>query len=147
MAGNKAQHGHTVGGKQSPTYVVWHRMLDRCQNPNSPSYKSYGGKGITVCDRWKVFSNFLLDMGPRGEGMSLDRIDTSDGYCPGNCQWIPRSEQNREKRKPITFDGKTMCLPEWAAHLGVKRSTLAQRLYVYGWPVEKTFSTGGQIGC
>lgn len=146
MAVKYAQHGHTSGGKVSPTYIVWNGMIARCQNPKSISYPNYGAVGITVCPEWQVFAGFLADMGDRPPGLSLDRKDSSLGYYLGNCHWIPRSEQNKEKRKPIEFMGMSMSLPEWAEYLGIKRSTLAQRIYVYKWPLAQALQGGNYIG-
>ena len=139
-------HGHSSNGKLSPTYIVWKGMIDRCQNPHSTSFEHYGAKGITVYSKWQTFAGFLADMGVRPPGLSLDRKDATKDYCLENCQWVPRAEQNREKRKPFSFNGLTLSLPEWAVRLGVSRSTLAQRLYVYGWPIEKVLKEEMKIG-
>lgn len=78
-------------------YRKWYGMHTRCSSPKSQSYKSYGAKGITVCEEWKSFETFYRDMGEAGEGMSLERKDSSKGYCPENCEWIPleRQQMNR----------------------------------------------------
>lgn len=74
-------------------------MLNRCENPKNDSYEDYGGRGITVCERWHKFENFLEDMGERPEGMTLDRWPDNDGnYEPGNCRWTTRLEQNNNCR-------------------------------------------------
>ncbi|MFC4727114.1 hypothetical protein [Coralloluteibacterium thermophilus] len=137
--GQSVIHGHKRRRKQTPTYTSWNAMLARCQRPSCPSYQWYGGAGVRVCDRWQVFANFLADMGERPEGTTLDRIDNSRGYEPGNCRWsTPRQQsQNRSCVRPISFRGKSMTLREWAEKAGIKRSTLAQRIYVYRWPIEK----------
>ncbi len=88
------KHGHRYkNGKQSLTYQSWRHMKTRCQNPNCPDYKNYGGRGITVCERWMDFANFLEDMGERPENTTLDRINNDGNYEPGNCRWTTPREQ------------------------------------------------------
>lgn len=82
-----------------PEYLSWRSMKSRCLNPKATGYKNYGGRGITVCERWMEFLNFYADMGPRPEGSSLDRIDTNGNYEPGNVRWGTASEQVRNRRK------------------------------------------------
>lgn len=98
-------HGKTSGkdaeGKRttSKEYKSWHMMKTRCLNPNYDRYDCYGGRGITVCDRWtNSFEAFLEDMGPRPENMELDRINNDDGYYPGNCRWADRKTQINNRR-------------------------------------------------
>jgi len=97
--------GHTTHGlRRHPLYRRWQNMLQRCQNPGNPRYADYGGRGITVCERWKGpegFPNFVADMGECPEGRSLDRIDNDSGYEPGNCRWATLLEQ-RHNRRPRT---------------------------------------------
>ncbi len=85
-------HGHRQNGKKTPTYYTWCKMLERCSNPKQDHYDMYGGRGITVCERWLKFANFLADMGERPAGTTLHRIDNDKGYEPGNCEW---SRNNR----------------------------------------------------
>lgn len=94
-----ARHGHSPrSGRQSQTYNSWRGMLDRCEKPNHISYPYYGGKGVTVCDRWKSFENFLSDMGNRPSGKTIDRINSDGNYEPSNCRWATIAEQNRNRK-------------------------------------------------
>jgi len=99
-------HGHTRGAKNSPTYNSWQAMITRCTNPRSDGWQYYGAKGITVCDRWKSFVNFLADMGERPAGRTLDRKNNDQGYEPDNCRWATPAEQSKNRR-PWKKQGST----------------------------------------
>lgn len=132
----------THGLTESGTYRSWTSMRTRCYNTKAVQYKYYGGKGIKICDRWTLFENFLDDMGLRPDGTSLDRIDNTKDYEPGNCRWSSRKEQsrNRSMNIPVTFRGETKIVSEWAAVVGIAAKTLRWRLK-RGWPVERVLTT------
>lgn len=91
-------HGHSINREVSGTYVSWQGMFKRCYLPHSRDYKWYGALGVTVCEHWKTFANFLDDMGVRPEGLTLDRIDPFGNYEPGNCRWATWETQRQNKR-------------------------------------------------
>ena len=93
------KHGHGGRGKQSPTYISWHLMKQRCLNPNSPVFKWYGGKGVTVCDQWLEFVNFLEDMGERPGGYEISRLDHAKDYEPGNVMWELKADHNTKNHR------------------------------------------------
>jgi hypothetical protein len=95
-----ARHGHAYRGKVTSAYSRWVTMLQRCFNPNHKDYHLYGGRGVTVCERWLDFVNFLADMGEPPPGLSLDRINVNGDYEPNNCRWATASEQARNRRPP-----------------------------------------------
>lgn len=88
----------THGQTSSPTYLSWAAMLGRCNNPNNNRFYTYGARGIKVCKRWKGFENFLIDMGERPKGKTLDRVDVNKGYSLKNCRWATRKQQANNKR-------------------------------------------------
>lgn len=91
---------HTKHGRaHGRLYWVWAAMLDRCRNHNNKQFKDYGGRGITVCERWLSFSNFLQDMGECPQGLTLDRRNNNGNYEPGNCRWATRLEQAHNKER------------------------------------------------
>lgn len=105
MAGRKPTHGHCSRTHVTPTYHSWVAMAVRCRYPEQERFKDWGGRGITICERWKSFENFLADMGERPPGKTLDRIDNDGNYEPGNCHWVPIAENNRKRRNTkLTLD-------------------------------------------
>ncbi|WRQ05483.1 Rz-like spanin [Ralstonia phage AhaGv] len=120
----------THGMSDTAEYRAWGNMLCRCNNPNIPKHKDYGGRGIAVCERWTSFKNFLADMGERPDGMTLERIDVNGNYEPGNCRWATPLEQSRNTRSNsmLSLFGVSACKSHWAQCCGVKVSTLNKRL-------------------
>jgi hypothetical protein len=119
-------------------YETWATMKARCHNKNHKRYPLYGGRGISVCDRWLDFENFVSDMGQKpSEKHSLDRIDNDKGYCPENCRWASQTEQVRNRRNSIrlTARGETKTLTEWLDVSPVSYNTLLARLRL-GWAHE-----------
>lgn len=93
-------HGKTSGGN-SKIYRIWSNMITRCSNPKASNYKYYGGRGIAVCEDWKLFANFFRDMGECPDGLTLDRIDVNGNYEKQNCRWADWATQCSNKRKKI----------------------------------------------
>lgn len=119
-------------------YRIWRGMLNRCENKRMQGYKYYGARGITVCERWHNFENFLADMGePPFKGASIDRKDNDGNYEPSNCRWSTLAEQNRNKRGVLYLAVGSVCRTGagWAAELECSRTTVYERL-ARGWSVE-----------
>jgi len=128
----------THGMKKEHIYNIWARMKQRCNNPQTPNYKNYGGRGIKVCKDWEVFENFYRDVSAMPNfnktGYSLDRIDNNGDYEPTNCRWATTKEQanNRRTNRLITIDGETHTVKQWCEIRGLKSRTVYYRLNK-GW--------------
>lgn len=123
------------GMSKSREYHSWSGAKSRCENAQSPAFARYGGRGIRMCERWRIsFASFFQDMGPCPPGMSLDRIDVDGDYAPGNCRWATSVEQAGNKRlhRLVTFRGKTRPVTEWARITGIPEATIRGRLNL-GW--------------
>ena len=133
-----------------PLLGVFSAMKRRCYNKNCSDYPRYGGRGIIVCSEWQSFKGFLNDMEKTfKKGLTLDRINNNGNYELKNCRWTTRKIQaiNRRNTKFFEFNGLKKTLTDWAKYIGIKRSTIAQRFYVYKWSIEKCLTKGGyQIG-
>lgn len=130
------------GKRHSPIYHVWCGIIRRCLNPNSSAYPDYGGRGITVCEKWRDFLGFYEDMGDQPPSMTIDRIDNDLGYSPENCRWASRAEQNRNKRsvRKLTIGDETLPILVWAERYGIKQRTVLARIRS-GWDAEAAVKT------
>jgi len=141
------KHGHWVGGASSPEYRSWDAMISRCTRPSNIGYAAYGGRGITVCERWiHSFEVFLEDMGRRPTlDYQIERVDNSAGYSPGNCVWATRKEQarNRSSNLLLTLRGETLTAIDWAERLGIPVKTLWTRKH-RGWTDERALTVPRQ---
>jgi hypothetical protein len=120
-------------------------MKERCNNPNSIEFASYGGRGIKLCPEWENdFNSFYIWAKANGytDSLSIDRIDNNKGYEPENCRWADRITQANNKRTNhyLTYNGKTQSIAQWAREIGLSQSCLRHRIY-RGWDVEKALST------
>jgi hypothetical protein len=137
-----AERCTTHGLSKSPTYKVWATMLNRCRNPNVKSFRCYGGRGVSVCERWTVFENFFADMGHAPKGNHIDRINNSGDYEPGNCEWVtPKHNQNNKRsNRLVEWGSQTKTVSQWATEVGIAPHTLWMRLFNCGWHVEKAMT-------
>lgn len=141
---NAPKHGHAFTGKHTNEYKTWLAIKQRCFNKNHIAFCHYGGRGITMCQEWKdSFPAFFRDVGPKpSSNHSIDRIDNSKNYEPGNCKWATRSEQMNNTRavKLVTIDGETKTVTEWCDILGLSKTMVRNRIHI-GWTPEKALTT------
>jgi hypothetical protein len=136
------KHGLT----KTREHRIWCHVTRRCLRPDNHAYDDYGGRGITVCERWQGedgFMNFLADMGPAPSTKhSIERRDNNAGYSPENCVWATQKQQCRNKRsnRMITHDGRTQCLVAWAEEVGIGTHTIGARLK-RGWTPAEALTT------
>ena len=141
----KKRHGCARNGKKKRIYTIWSGMRARCSNPNLHDYPNYGGRGIKVCEEWKnsfeAFRDWAYKNGYNDE-LSLDRMDVNGDYCPENCKWATREEQQRNKQKTERYEykGNLVTLAEIAEDCGVRYGTLYQRIKYYGLSLEEAIS-------
>lgn len=133
------KHRHCSGLHSSVEYRTWLGMRQRCKNPRHRNFKHYGGRGITVCERWdKSFKNFLADIGLKpGPEYTLDRKDTNGNYTPENCRWATPEEQrsNRRNSVHVTIKGETKIETEWCRMANLRLGTVGYRQRA-GWSEE-----------
>lgn len=138
------RHGEARHGQDTPEYIAWLGMKARCLNPRADQFANYGGRGISVCDRWLgSFENFLADMGRRPSVKhSVDRINVNGPYEKHNCRWATLTEQcrNRRRNRLLTFNGATRCLSEWSETLGISVQCIRGRLKA-GWSLERALTS------
>lgn len=139
-------NGHLVHGlSKTPLYSVWQTMKQRCTNPRCRGYRWYGAKGITLCEEWQrpePFYEWAMNNGYE-PGLTIDRINPSEGYSPSNCRWISMSDQqnNKTSNHILTFRGVSHTLTEWSSLTGIPRTTITNRLKL-GWSIEEALTPG-----
>lgn len=132
------KHGLTHG----PEWQTYYSMLQRCRNPDHKSYARYGGRGISICDRWlESFENFVADMGMRPEGMTLERSNTDGGYSLDNCRWATWKEQATNRSNTVLLEafGEKLTASDWSRKTGIERATIVGRIKK-NWPIELALS-------
>lgn len=136
---------HGMAGTR--TYRIWKDMRRRCLSRKRSEYLRYGGRGISVCKRWQSFSAFLMDMGKAPVGWTIERVNNEKGYSKKNCKWASRAEQSRNTASTVrvTYNGRTLCLADWALQLKIPATTLYSRVG-FGWTPPKLFAPSGPQG-
>lgn len=129
------------GDSYTRTWRSWKSMLSRCRTASNSAYADYGGRGITVCDRWLSYENFRADMGERPLGTSLDRINNDGNYEPANCRWATAVEQANNKRgcRYLEYQGQRLTATQWARKAGITPAALLKRIE-RGASIEKALS-------
>ncbi len=139
----KMYEGEYTDSHRPRLYWTWLNMIRRCENPKSPDYYRYGGRGVSVCEEWHDLSTFLEWAYSHGweEGLTLDRIDNEDMYCPENCRFADRITQANNKRtnRIIEYQGKTMSMTQWSRETGISPRAIYARLKS-GWSIEDTLT-------
>jgi hypothetical protein len=142
------KYNYKAGRRKSmgALFQVWSGMINRCYNVANRGYKDYGGRGIEVCERWRVlFNNFYEDMGLPIEGYSIDRVDVNGNYEPGNCRWATDVEQSRNKRNNVNINifGTIMCVSAWGEIVKIKPGTISSRIARNWSDIEAIFTPVG----
>lgn len=132
------------GMSNTKEYESWANMIQRCTNKNNKSYKNYGGKGITVCERWMKAENFLSDMGPKpSPAHTIERVSNRGNYEPGNCVWETRKVQcnNKSNNTIVSFNGENLPIMMMGEKYGIYGPTFASRINKAGWSIQKAIET------
>jgi hypothetical protein len=131
--------GTRHGMSHTPTHKSWLAMRERVSGKYAKDVRNYSSRGITICERWSVFENFLADMGKRPKRTTLDRIDNDGDYEPGNCRWADQMTQslNRRTTRFVMLDGERLCMLRAAAKLGFHYSTITGYAKKRGWPLQQ----------
>jgi hypothetical protein len=141
-ATHKVPRPPTLTAEYKSEYQSWRNMLARCTDPSHKNYKNYGARGITVCERWSKFKNFMLDMGRKPDPkFTIEREDVNGNYEPTNCKWISRKDQGRNKRNSVfvAYQGKKMLLIDLVEELGLSRAVVHGRLKM-GWTLAQAIA-------
>jgi hypothetical protein len=133
-----------AGARGWPEYDVWLHMKNRCANPSHHAYACYGGRGISVCERWrKSYFDFISDMGRRPTPKhTVERENNNGNYEPGNCRWATYQEQanNRRNNRILVFQGTSQTLTQWGRQFKLRPSTIWSRIKYLRWPVERALT-------
>lgn len=131
------------GMSKTPAYRRWANIVQRCTNPASPAWGNYGGRGITLCKKWRDFASFHADVGdPPSAAHTLDRIRNDKGYKPGNVRWATDGEQANNSRRAVKIrhNGKTLSINEWCREIGLAYVTFKARRR-RGWGLKEAATT------
>lgn len=140
----KKSPNYKDGRSKNDLYGIWYNMIGRCENPKHPKYYRYGERGISVCDEWHNFWDFVKwsdSVGGKPNEFTLDRIDNDGNYCPENCRWASSKTQslNKSNNRIITYNGISKTLHEWALSLGISDQSLSKRIEK-GWGLDKALT-------
>ena len=139
-AARQTTHGLTSNGRHAREFRSWVHARERCYNTNNKNYALYGGRGITICDRWRnSFAAFLEDMGASGPGLTLDRKDSNGNYEPGNCRWATQKQQCRNRRNSVRviWQNEKLQICDLADRLSLKSERLKYFFCTKGLSIEE----------